>query len=86
MDILNKYGFYIAIGIGPETKHSGVLASYTVIVWLAPGGLKVSLVLLVSTKNGLKLYDYCYDVNDKQVNTKRIKLIVTLTIQVQLIC
>ena len=60
LDSFNKYGFYVAIAIGPETKHSGGLAT---------GGLKgaasfwsllSALVLLVSTKNRSKLCDYCY--------------------------
>ena len=44
-------------------------------------------MLLVSTKKWIKtLWLLLWDVNDNQVNTKRIKLIGTLTIQVRLIC
>ena len=44
-------------------------------------------MLLVLTKKWIKtLWLLLWDVNDNQVNTKRIKLIGTLTIQVRLIC
>ena len=75
LDSFNKYGFYVAIAVpvGPETKHSGWRV--TLSDWLAPRGLKGSLVLLVSTKQWIKtLWLLLWDVNDNQVNAKRIKL------------
>ena len=86
LDSFNKYGLYVAIVIEPETKHSGGLA--TLSETSSKQAKSVSaLVLLVSTKKWIKtLWLLLWDVNDNQVNTKRIKLIGTLTIQVRLIC
>ena len=54
LDSFNKYGFYVAIAIGPETKHSEGFATLSGMTDLAPGRLKGSLLLLVSTKKWIK--------------------------------
>ena len=53
LDSFNKYGLSVAIAIGPETKHSGGLA--TLSETSSKQAKSVSaLVLLVSTKKWIK--------------------------------
>ena len=53
LDSFNNYGIYVAIAIGPQTKHSGGLA--TLSETSSKQAKSVSaLVLLVSTKKWIK--------------------------------
>ena len=85
LDSFNKYGLYVALSRTWDQTQWRI--SYTVWLTSSRQPKRVSLVLLVSTKKWIKtLWLLLWDVNDNQVNTKRIKLIGTLTIQVRLIC